>query len=114
MVKIYHNPRCRKSREGLALVEKSGMHFEIIRYLEHPMTRCELKEVIKLLEIKPIDLVRKQEAVWKSEYKGKNLDEDKIIDALLAHPRLMERPIVIYRGKAVVGRPPQKISDLLH
>lgn len=113
MIKIYHNPRCRKSREGLAIVEKSGKPFEIIKYLEDNLTRSELEDILKILDINASDLVRKQEAIWKSDYKGKDLKEELIVDALLAHPKLIERPIVIYKGKGVIGRPPENISELL-
>ncbi len=113
MIKIYHNPRCRKSREGLSVVEGSGLPFEVVRYLDEPLTKSELKELLRMLDMEPIDLVRKQEAVWKSDYKGKSLTEEDILDALLTHPRLIERPVVAYKGKAVIGRPVEKISELL-
>ncbi|MEZ2414130.1 arsenate reductase (glutaredoxin) [Muriicola sp. E247] len=113
MIKIYHNPRCRKSREGLAIVEKSGKPFEIIKYLEANLTRSELEQILKTLDINASDLVRKQEAIWKSDFKGKDLSEEMIVDALLAHPKLIERPVVIYKGKGVIGRPAENISELL-
>ncbi len=113
MVKIYHNPRCRKSREGLALLETSGKPFDVVRYLDNPITETELKDLLNMLGISPIQLVRQQEAVWKSEFRGKDLSDQAIINALLQYPKLMERPIVVYNGKAVIGRPPQAISELL-
>ncbi|WP_394748644.1 arsenate reductase (glutaredoxin) [Spongiimicrobium salis] len=113
MLKIYHNPRCRKSREGLEILENSGQDFEIIKYLETVPTAEELSEVIKQLGIPPIDLVRKNEAIWKEEFKGKELSDNAIIAAMAAHPKLIERPIVIRDGKAVIGRPPVRIKDLL-
>jgi arsenate reductase len=113
MIKIYHNPRCRKSREGLAIVEESGKPFEIIKYLENNLSRSELNEILNILKINPSELVRKQEAIWKSDFKGKDLTEEMIVNALLAHPKLIERPVVIYKGKGVIGRPPENISELL-
>lgn len=114
MIKVYHNPRCRKSREGLALVVNSGKPHEVIRYLEEPITRTELKQILQALGIRAIDLVRKQEAIWKSDFKGRELTDDRIIDALLDHPKLIERPIVIQGEKGVIGRPPENITEFLN
>ncbi len=114
MVKIYHNPRCRKSREGLAQVRESGKPFEVVLYLDNPLSREELLDLLKMLDISPMALVRKQEAIWREEYKGKELNDNMIEDALLKHPKLMERPVVTFKGKAVIGRPPEKISELLN
>ncbi len=113
MIRIYHNPRCRKSREGLALVEASGKEYEIIRYLDDVLGARELKEIIDQLGIKPIDLVRTQEAIWKSEFKGKELTEEMVLNALVKYPKLIERPIVLKNNKGVIGRPPEKISKFL-
>ena len=113
MIKIYHNPRCRKSREGLALVENSGKEFEIIKYLDNPLSENELKEIINLLNIKPLELVRTNEKIWKENFKGKDLTDAEIVKAMVANPKLIERPIVTYNNKAVVGRPPEKISQIL-
>jgi len=112
-MKIYHNPRCSKSRQGLAIVEASNLNFETIKYLETPISKEELTEIIKLLKIAPIDLVRKNEAVWKENYKGKNLSDSDIITAMIENPKLIERPIVINNGKAVIGRPPEIIKTIL-
>ena len=113
MIIIYHNNRCRKSRQGLQLLETSGKDFKIIKYLENVPTKEELSAIIDKLGIPPIDLVRKNEAVWKESYKGKDLTDDELIDAMVAHPKLIERPIVINNEKAVIGRPPEKISDII-
>ncbi len=113
MIKIYHNPRCRKSREGLQLVENSGKEFEIIKYLEDLPSEKELKEVIDLLGIKPEQLVRKGEAIWKEQFKGKELSDQEIIKAMIENPKLIERPIVINGNKAVIGRPPETILDII-
>lgn len=112
-MKIYHNPRCSKSRQGLAILNESKLNFEIINYLETPTSIKELTAIIKLLEIAPIDLVRKNEAIWKENYKGKNLTDKEIIVAMAEHPKLIERPIVINNGKAVIGRPPELIKTIL-
>ncbi len=113
MIKIYHNPRCSKSREGLAILEASGKPFEVIKYLEDVPTKDELKRVLKLLSIAPIELIRKNEATWKEKFKGKTLSDDEIVEAMITYPKLMERPIVIQGNKAVIGRPPEKILELL-
>ncbi|MBR9914946.1 MAG: arsenate reductase (glutaredoxin) [Algicola sp.] len=113
MIKIYHNPRCRKSREGLEIIENSGKDFEVVKYLENPLSETELTSVMSVLDIAPIDLVRKNEAIWKSDYKGKQLSDSEIIKAMVAHPKLIERPIVINGKKAIIGRPPSQIKDIL-
>lgn len=113
MIKIYHNPRCGKSREGLSILVKSGKQFEVIKYLEDIPTKAELKEVISLLNISSEKLVRKNEAIWKELFKGKSLTNEAIVDAMIAHPKLIERPIVINGNKAIIGRPPECIIEIL-
>ena len=113
MIKIYHNPRCRKSREGLAFLESSGLEFEVMRYLDNPPGTQEIEELLKALNIPPIDLVRKNEAIWKSDYKGKELSDSQVIEALSLHPKLIERPIVLKNNKAVIARPAERINELL-
>lgn len=113
MITILHNPRCRKSREGLQILEASGQHFEVVNYLKTPLTAPQLKNIISKLNIAPIDLVRTNEAIWKSDYKGKPLDDDAVIAAMLTHPKLIERPIVVTETNAVVGRPAEKINDII-
>lgn len=113
MIKIYHNNRCSKSRCGLELLENSGKPFEVVKYLEDIPTQNEIKELIKLLGIKPIDLVRTNEAIWKEHYKGKTLTDAEIINAMAENPKLIERPIVVNGNKAVVGRPPERILEII-
>ena len=113
MITIYHNPRCTKSREGLLILENSGKDFEVIKYLDEPISEEKLTEILNLLQMKPLDLVRKNEAIWKSDYKGKDLTDKAIISAMVKHPKLIERPIVVNNGKAVVGRPPSLINEII-
>ncbi len=113
MINIYHNPRCSKSRQGLALLEESGKEFEIIKYLEDKLSVDKLESIISKLGIKPIELIRKNEAIWKSDYKGKILSDKEIIEAMVTNPKLIERPIVINGTKAVVGRPPETILSII-
>lgn len=113
MIKIYHNNRCSKSRQGLQILEDSGKAFETIYYLENTPSKQELKEIIRLLGIQPIDLVRKNEAIWKEQFKGQVLSNSEIIQVMVENPKLIERPIVINGNKAVIGRPPESISDII-
>ena len=113
MIKIYHNPRCTKSRQGLEVLENSGEQFEVIKYLENIPTKDELRKVLSSLNISAENLVRKNEAIWKESYRGKSLSEEEILDAMIKYPKLIERPIVIKDNKAVIGRPTEKIYDLL-
>lgn len=112
-MKIYHNPRCSKSREGLAILEASKVNFETIQYIETPITKDELVHIIQLLNITPIDLVRKNEAIWKEKFKGKTMSDSEVIMAMVQNPKLIERPIVINNGKAIIGRPPELIKTIL-
>jgi len=112
-MKIYHNPRCSKSRESLQILTDLKVNFKVIDYLKTPPSFNEIKEIISLLGIKPIDLVRKNEAIWKENFKNKELSDDDIIQAMANYPKLIERPIVINNNKAVVGRPPQIIKTIL-
>ncbi|MCB4808595.1 arsenate reductase (glutaredoxin) [Tamlana sp. 62-3] len=113
MITIYHNNRCRKSREGLQILEDSGKEFKVVKYLEDTPSEEKLKEIIKLLGIKPLELVRKNEAIWKANFKGKELSDSEVISALAKFPKLIERPIVINGDKAVVGRPPEQITTII-
>ncbi len=113
MIKIFHNNRCRKSREGIEILEQSGKDFEVVKYLENTPSKQELTSIIDLLGIAPIDLIRKNEPIWKSDFKGKTLSNDAIIEAMIKHPKLIERPIVINGKQAVIGRPPSQILDIL-
>lgn len=112
-LKIYHNPRCRKSREGLAILENSGKEFEIIKYLEAVPSKKELTEIIQLLGITPTQLVRKNEKIWKDNFKGKELSDTEIIQAMIENPKLIERPIVINNNRGVIGRPPETILEII-
>ncbi len=113
MIKIYHNPRCKKSRDGVAYLENAQVDFEIIKYLETPPTTEEIQELLEKLNYTPIQLVRKNEAVWKENYKGKEWTDNEIVQALAKFPKLIERPIVIKKNKAVVARPTEAIENIL-
>jgi arsenate reductase len=113
-IKIYHNPRCSKSRQTLQLLKDNQVEPEILEYLKTPPSREELEQVLDMLGLEPRELMRTKE----KEYKELGLDNpdlshDQLIDAMLATPKLIERPIVIKDGKAAIGRPPEKVLELL-
>lgn len=112
-MEILHNPRCSKSRQGLEILENSGRDFNINLYLQDGVKKSHLRKIIRALGIQPIDLVRKQEKIWKEHFKGKDLNADAVIDAMVEYPKLIERPIVIQGDKAVIGRPPERILEFL-
>lgn len=113
-VKMYHNPRCSKCRQTMALLDEQGVTPEVIEYLETPPSEAELKEIIEMLGIKPRDLMRKKEKIYKDlELKDESLPDSALIMAMVSHPQLMERPIVIKNGKAAIGRPPKLVLDIL-
>jgi len=115
MITVYHNPRCQKSREALAHLDAKGLEYNIRRYMndEDSMSAAEFENVLDALEMDAIELVRTKEALWKEEFKDLELDEDEIILAMIEHPRLMERPIVMNGNKAVVARPAEKVEEVL-
>lgn len=113
MYTIYHNSRCKKSREGLQILQDSGKEFEVREYLKEPLSIAELTKLIEKLNIEPIELVRKGEKIWKEEYKHRELGNSELIEAMVKHPKLIERPIVEHNNTAVIGRPPTDISKLL-
>ena len=113
-MKIYHNPRCSKSRQTLTLIQKKGKEVEIIEYLKNPPTFKDLKLILEKLDISPIDLIRHKEEVWEEEYKGRELKDDEIIQAIVNHPKIMERPIVINEMKAIIGRPPENVLEIIN
>ncbi|MBD79132.1 MAG: arsenate reductase (glutaredoxin) [Crocinitomicaceae bacterium] len=111
--KIFHNPRCSKSRETLKTLTSAGINPEIIDYLTNPPTETELKDIIHKLGIKPYELVRKGEAIYKENYKGKELNDDQWIQAMTSNPKLIERPIVTKGDQAIIGRPPELVKTLM-
>lgn len=112
-MKIYHNPRCAKSRQTLALLQEKGVEPEVVEYLKNLLTTEDLGELIRFLGIEPLALVRKNEDVWKEQYKGKELSDKEVIKAMVENPKLIERPIVVKEKKAVLGRPPENVLKLI-
>ena len=112
MITILHNPRCRKSRETLKLIEDSGEDYEIIEYLKNPPTKDRLRELIAKVNL-PFDyFIRKNEALFKENFKGQDLSEEQWLDILVDNPKLLERPIVEKGDDAVIGRPPENVRQL--
>ena len=112
-MKIYHNPRCAKSRQTLALLQENGVEPQVVEYLKDLLTTEGLSELIGFLGIEPLSLVRKNEAVWKERFKGKELSDKEVIKAMVENPKLIERPIVVKQKKAVLGRPPENVLKLI-
>ena len=112
-MKLYHNPRCGKSREALKLLKERGIEPEIVEYLKNIPTHAEIEDLLKRLDMKAEDLLRKNEKVFKELYKGKDLSDSEWIEAMIAEPKLIERPIFLNGDRAVVGRPPEKVLDVL-
>ncbi len=110
---FWHNPRCRKSREALALLQERGLEPEIRLYLETPPSPAELKKLLDMLGISAEALLRKGEAVYKEQFKGQTLTDAAWRKAMAAYPKLIERPILVHGNKAVVGRPPERVLELL-
>jgi arsenate reductase len=113
-VEIYHNPRCSKSRQTLQLLKDHGVEPQVVEYLKTPPDRAALERILDMLGLEPRDLMRKKEQEYKdNNLADPNLTRDQLIDAMLAHPRLIERPIVIKDGKAALGRPPEQVLEII-
>jgi len=113
MIQILHNPRCAKSRAGLKFLQDKGIEPEIIKYLEDTPTAAEFKDILKKMGAKPTDVLRKNEAIFKEQFKGKEFSDDEWVEIMVSNPKLIERPIVINGGKAVLGRPAEAIEKVL-
>ena len=113
MIKIYHNTRCSKSRDVCTILEKKKVKTEIVEYLKTPPTAAEIKELLKMLGIKAVDLVRKKEPLFLEKFKEKKLTEAQWIKAMAQNPILIERPIVVKGKKAIIGRPPEKVLEFI-
>ena len=110
---IWHNPRCSKSREALKLLQEKGIEPNIYKYLDEHPTNEQIKEVLKMLGVGPREIMRTKESIYKELGLKDVEDDEKLIEAMAEHPKLIERPIVIKEGKAVLGRPPQKVIELV-
>lgn len=113
MITIYHNPRCSKSRQTLKILEEKSSDIQVIEYLKEPPSEDQLKSILGKLGMKPQELVRKGEAIFKEKFKGKNMTDEEWVKSLVSYPKLIERPIVVKGNNAVIGRPPEKVEEIL-
>lgn len=113
-VTIYHNPRCSKSRQTLALLQEKGIEPEIIEYLKTPPSKIRMQEILKMLDMEPRDLMRTKESAYKEAgLDDQGLSREQLIAAMIEYPILIERPIVLANGKAAIGRPPESVLEIL-
>lgn len=112
MITIYHNPKCRKSREGLEYLKEKGEEYTVVEYIKNPISREVLKDILMKMNVGPRELVRTQEEVYKSDFEGKQFNDEEWIDILLEYPRLIKRPIVVKGYRAVIAQPPEEIEKL--
>ncbi len=110
---VYHNNQCSKSRSAIEFLKEKNQNFETITYLTNPISKEELIEILRKLNMSAFDLIRKNEAIFKEQFKGQDLSESEWIDVMLKHPKLIERPIIVKGNRAVIGRPTEKILELL-
>lgn len=113
-MKIYHNPRCSKSRQSLALLQEAGLQPEVIEYLKNPPTSQQLDKILESLQMQPQQLMRKGEAIYQElGLNERQLSREEAIETMIQYPLLMERPIVVKGERAVIGRPPENVRELL-
>ena len=113
-MKIYHNPRCRKSREGVQYLTDKGVKFEIIEYLKDNLSKETIQILLNKLNITALELIRKNEKIWKENYKDKSLSEKELVEVLHKEPKLIERPIIESENLAVIGKPKENIDSLFN
>jgi arsenate reductase len=113
MLRIYHNPRCAKSRDGLNYLTRKSLAHEVILYFENPLGVQDLKRLLMKLNMKPAQVIRTQEEFYRKELKGKKFTDDEWIDIILQNPKLLQRPVVEGRYKAVVAIPAEKIEEVV-
>ncbi len=112
-MQYYHNPRCTKSRQGLAYLEEKGLKPEVILYQKEPLSPMDIESILEKLDLEARDLIRDKEKIWKEEFADKELDEDELILLMIEHPQLMERPILVNGEKAAIGRPTENLDSAL-
>lgn len=112
MITVYHNPRCKKSRSGLQYIQERTSDVEVVDYLKQPITEGVLKDILMKLNAKPQEIIRRQESVYKSDFKGKNFTDDEWVKILIEYPKLIKRPIAVKGNKAVWGDPAEELAIL--
>ena len=108
---IYHNPRCKKSRDALQLLKKKKIKFKVINYLKELFDEQSLEKILDVIGKKPSEALRKNEEIWKKQFSSKNIGEKEILKLMIQHPKLIERPIVISGNKGVIARPLENLMD---
>lgn len=112
-ITIWHNPKCSKSREALSIIEENGCEKEVVKYLQTNPDKNKIKNLLKMLGITPRELMRQKEALYKELHLKTEEDDEKLIEAMATHPKLIERPIIIKGDKAIIGRPPEIVADFI-
>ncbi len=113
MYTILHNSRCGKSREAMKILEESNKEFTVREYLKDPLNKEEIVSILGKLNVQPIDIIRTNEEEWKTNYKGKELSNDELIDAMIAYPKLIQRPIIFDEKSGVIGRPTELVKEFI-
>ena len=114
LMQIYHNPRCRKSRETLQLIQEAGVEPEVVEYLNNPPSASELDAILKKLKLEPQEIMRSGEQIYKDlKLKNRDLTREEAVQILVTNPKLIERPIVVKGRQAILGRPPENVKSLL-
>lgn len=113
MIQILHNNRCGKSRTALQILEDKNIPFEVIEYLKNPLTEKEIKALLKKLQLKPIDMMRTKESIFKELFGNTTPNDETLIQAMVTHPILIERPIVVNEDKAIIARPPELVLEIV-
>jgi len=113
-IKVWHNPRCGKSREALKVLEENGIEGEVVKYLETQLSADEIKETLTMLGVSARELMRTKEAIYKELDLKNETDEEKLIQAMADNPKLIERPVIFKGSKAIIGRPSSVIEDFLN
>ena len=111
-MKIYHNSKCSKSCAALALIQEQGVQAEVVDYLHTPLSKAELRELINLLGIKPLELIRTKEPLFQEQFAGQNLSDEEWIGVMQENPILIERPIIVSKGSALIARPVERLLKL--
>ena len=112
-MKLYHNPRCSKSRQALSFLKENEINFDIVLYMKDSLSSREIKGLLRKLKMAPIDLIRKNEPVWKDKFLGKEMNEEDLVNAMILHPKLMGRPLVESQNAALLAVITENIKDLL-
>ncbi len=113
MIKIFHNPRCKKSCEGLKYLQKKNVEFQVIKYIEEGLTKEQMDEILLKINCRPIDIIRTQEEYYKKELKGKKFSDNEWVKIIIENPKLLQRPIIIGKYKAILANPANLVDSLL-